>query len=125
MVVIAYLLNQRVDDTWPGLVLYAIAMMLHLLTADFGSRREHPELYDAQARWALVAATLGGWVLGVSTDVSELGLGALFAFLGGGIVLVVLKEELPEERRSKIGPFLLGSALYAALAVGEIALIGM
>jgi zinc transporter ZupT len=123
MVVIGYLLSHREDNSLPGLALFFIAMMLHLVTADYGSRREHKVIYDAAARWVLAAATLGGWALGRFTQVSELGLGALFAFLGGGIVLVVLKEELPEQRRSKIGPFLLGTALYALLAAGETALI--
>ena len=45
---------------------------------------------------------------------------ALFAFLAGGVVLNVMKEELPEERQSRFGAFLLGVAGYGGvlLAVG-------
>ena len=51
---------------------------------------------------------------------APLAIGGLFAFVGGAIVLVVLKEELPEERQSYFLPFFCGAALYAALALGEL-----
>jgi hypothetical protein len=38
-----------------------------------------------------------------------------FAILAGGIVLNVLKEELPEERQSRFGAFALGTGLYTLL----------
>jgi hypothetical protein len=41
----------------------------------------------------------------------------LFAFVAGGVILNVLKEELPEERQSKFWAFALGAAIYAALLV--------
>ncbi len=121
--VIAYLLNHREDESLPGLVLYFGAMVLHFATADYGARSHHPELYDRQGRWILAAATLAGWGAGVVFALPALAIGSLFAFIGGGIVLVVLKEELPEERRSYFLPFLGGAALYAALAIGELYLV--
>lgn len=117
--VIAYLLNHREEATTGGLALFFLAMMLHFVTADYGARREHPELYDHRGRWVLVAATLGGWVVGTQLVLPQLVIGFLFAFVGGCIVLVVLKEELPEERRSYFLPFLAGAALYSALVLGE------
>ncbi len=39
----------------------------------------------------------------------------MFAFLAGGVVLNVLKEELPEDRKSRFSAFAVGSAAYAAL----------
>ena len=42
---------------------------------------------------------------------------ALSSFLAGGIVLNVLKEELPEDRDSSFLPFALGVAGYGALLV--------
>jgi hypothetical protein len=49
--------------------------------------------------------------------VPEQGVIALFSFLSGAIVLNVLKEELPEERKSRFLPFLAGAATYGALLV--------
>nr|WP_247713296.1 hypothetical protein [Qipengyuania polymorpha] len=116
---IAYLLNHREDPSAAGLALYFAAMVLHFVTADFGTRADHPEIYDARGRWVLAAATLGGWALGLLVELPELAIGCLFAFVGGGIVLLVLKEELPEDRKSFFLPFLGGALLYAALVLGE------
>lgn len=60
-------------------------------------------------------AVLAGWGVGVSTEVHPAALAALFAFLAGGVILNVLKEELPEERNSAFSAFALGSFCYAAL----------
>ncbi len=117
--VIAYLLNHREDISPAGLVLYFAAMILHFVTADFGSRSDHPELYDSRGRWVLVAATLGGWLTGLLVVLPEIAIGCLFAFVAGGIVLLVLKEELPEERKSFFLPFLGGAIIYSALVLGE------
>jgi hypothetical protein len=40
---------------------------------------------------------------------------ALTAFVGGSVILNVLKEELPEDRQSRFGAFLVGAAAYSAL----------
>ena len=116
---IAYLLNHREDPSAAGLALYFAAMMLHFVTADFGTRSDHPEIYDARGRWVLAAATLGGWVLGLLIELPELVIGCLFAFVAGGIVLLVLKEELPQDRKSFFFPFFGGALLYATLVLGE------
>lgn len=119
VLLIAYLMNHREDASAAGLTLYFAAMTLHFVTADFGTRSDHPELYDREGRWVLAAATMGGWLLGLWIDLPELAVGCLFAFVAGGIVLLVLKEELPEERKSSFLPFLAGAVLYALLMLGE------
>ena len=118
--IIAYLLNNREDTSWIGLALFFGAMMLHFVTADFGARSDHAQIYDTRGRWVLAAATMAGWAAGLLLDLPELAIGGLFAFVGGGIILLVMKEELPKERRSRFLPFALGAALYALLVVGEL-----
>ncbi len=46
---------------------------------------------------------------------SRAGIAALTAFLGGGVVLNVLKEEVPSERQSRFWAFAPGAVGYAAL----------
>ncbi|MDG6077583.1 hypothetical protein E3U23_00025 [Erythrobacter litoralis] len=121
--IISYLLNHREDATVGGLVLFFVALLLHFVTADFASRADHPEIYDSAGRWALVAATLGGWITGLFVELPQIVIGCLFAFVGGAMVLVILKEELPEERESRFLPFLLGATIYAALVIGEFYVI--
>lgn len=49
------------------------------------------------------------------TSVSESLISALFALPAGGIILNVVKEELPEERKSNFGAFGGGATVYAGL----------
>ena len=116
-VLIGYLLLHREEAGIAPLLMYFTAMALHFLTNDFGLRQDHRARYDHKGRWVLSAAPLLGWVLGISLTVPPVAVGFLFAFLAGGVVLNVLKEELPEERQSRFPPFALGVAAYAALLI--------
>ncbi len=117
--IVSYLLNHREDDAAVGLALFFLAILLHFVTADFGTRSDHPEMYDREGRWVLSSATIAGWVTGLFVELPELAIGCLFAFVAGGIVLLVLKEELPEDRGSRFAPFLTGAIVFAALVLGE------
>ena len=82
---------------------------------DQNHRQDQKHQYDAYGRWVLAGAVLAGWGLGLVTELSELLVGGLFAFLAGSIVLNVLKEELPAERESTFWAFAVGVLGYAAL----------
>ena len=122
--IVSYLLNHREDSSPIELFLYFGALLLHFVSYDFGTREDHPDLYDRYGRWALAAATLIGWITGTVVMLPELAIGCLFAFVGGSIVLVILKEELPEERESRFVPFLVGTVLYAVLVLTEQSVMG-
>ena len=121
---ITYLLIHREDASLAGLATYYVAMALHFVSADFGSRAHHPEIYDRAGRYVLAGATLFGWLVGQFVELPEIIIGCLFAFVAGAIILVVMKEELPEKRASRFWPFLGGAVLYAALVLGETWLVG-
>lgn len=115
---IGYLLLHREDADQRGLIIYGVAMALHFVVNDQGLRDQHGGSYDHVGRWLLAAAPLAGWTLGLLTTIPPAVVAALFAFLAGGVVLNVLKEELPEDRESKFWAFAAGSAAYAALLLG-------
>jgi hypothetical protein len=114
-VLIGYLLLHREEAGLASLLTYAVAMATHFVVADQGLRGQFHPVYDKVGRWILAATPLLGWTLGALVDVLPLAVSALFAFLAGGIVLNVLKEELPEHRESRFWAFALGTGLYAAL----------
>lgn len=114
---IGYLLLHRAELGLVPLLLYFAAMALHFLAADFGLRLDYTARYDRTGRWWLAAATIAGWIIGAFFALPAAAVGLFFAFLAGGIVLNVLKEELPEERQSRLAPFLAGTAVYAALSL--------
>lgn len=114
---IGYLTANREQAGAAAGLFYVVAMGLHFLTNDFGLWHDHRQAYDHTARWLLAAAVIAGALVGLLQDVPEAVVTTLFAFLAGGVVLNVLKEELPEERRSRFWPFAAGAAGYAALLV--------
>lgn len=114
-VLIGYLLIHREEQDLRGLIVYAIAMALHFIVNDQGLREHHGRIYDRYGRWVLAAAPVAGYLIGLTTEVSPLLLASLFAFLAGGVILNVLKEELPEDRKSRFWAFATGAASYAAL----------
>lgn len=116
-VLIGYLLLHREETgLWP-LVIYFVAMALHFATNDFGMRQDQKEQYDRSGRWVIAGAVIFGWLLGLFTALPPIIIGFLFAFLAGGVVLNVLKEELPEERQSRFVPFVLGCAGYSVILI--------
>ncbi len=113
---LGYLLLHREQAGLWSLAIYVVAMLLHLSTSDFGQRQEHPEDYDAETRWVLAAGVAVGWVVGaLDRQVPPIFIGAMFAFLAGGVVLNTLKDELPEDKASRFLPFAVGAAAYSLL----------
>jgi len=114
-IIIGYLLVHRETPGVLALCLFWLAMALHFVVNDYGLREHHKQDYDRIGRWVLAAAVLAGWALGAITEVSEAIIAMLVALLAGGIILNVLKEELPEERASRFSAFALGASLYAVI----------
>jgi hypothetical protein len=112
---IGYLLVHREESGFFNLLLFFVAMAMHFIVNDFGLRENHKKPYDGVGRWVLSSAVIMGWVIGTHTEIHQAAIAVLFAFLAGGIVLNILKEELPEERESRFWAFALGAAAYAIL----------
>ncbi|MEP0547398.1 MAG: hypothetical protein ABJF88_10740 [Rhodothermales bacterium] len=113
--IIGYLLLHREDPTPAALATYTTAMALHFVVNDYGLRQNHPRLYHRIGRWLLGAAVVAGWVVAALVRLPEPVVVGAVAFLGGGVILNVMKEELPEDRKSRFLPFAVGATLYAAL----------
>ena len=114
-VLIGYLLLHREVPGFVNLLFFAIAMALHFVVNDYGLREHHKKRYDHSGRWILAAAVIAGWAISAGTELSQAAIAVLFAFLAGGIVLNVLKEELPDDRESDFWAFAAGVVGYAAL----------
>ncbi len=112
---VGYLLLHREEAGVVSLLLFFVAMALHFVVNDHGLREHHGTLYRRRGRWLLAAAVLVGVAVGLTVAVPKGVLAVLFAFLAGGVVLNVIKEELPEERESRFPAFAVGTAGYAAL----------
>lgn len=112
---IGYLLLDRGEEGWLALATFAFAMAVHFVVTDFSLREHHKQAYSKVGRWVVALALLGGWALGLTLELSPAAIAVPLAFLSGAVILNVLKEELPAERRSRFLPFLAGSSAYAVL----------
>lgn len=112
---IGYLLLHSETSGLLSLFLFFIAMALHFVVNDYGLRKDHKRTYQRIGRWILAAAIIVGWVIGIATEISEPAIAVLFAFLAGSIIFNVLKEELPEERKSRFWAFAVGIVVYSVL----------
>ena len=110
-----YLLLNRLASGLEALILFALAMALHFVVNDYGQRRDHKEAYMRAGRWIISAAIILGWATGAVVEVPEAAIAVLTAFLAGGVIMNVLKEELPEERQSRFWAFAVGATAYAVL----------
>ncbi len=111
---VGYLLVQK-SMSPRELGFFFFAMAVHFLVNDYGLREHYKSMYVSPGRWILSLSVLLGVGIGVAFEVSELAISILVAFLAGGIILNVLKEELPEERQSRFSAFLTGCILYSIL----------
>lgn len=113
---IGYLLRPEAgQEVLPDGALYTLAMGLHFLVNDRALFAHHGRIYLARGRWILAAAAPLGWAASFIVHISDFWSGVLFGLLAGGIILNIIKEELPAERESRFWAFALGSAGYAGL----------
>ena len=96
-------------------LLLFLALALHFMVKDIGLRRHHPHTYDRFGRWFLAGAIVTGWSIGQATTFNAAIVSSIWAITAGGIILNVLKEELPEKNDSHFGWFLTGAAGYTAI----------
>lgn len=112
---IGYLLVYRNTSSVVGLLFFVVAMVTHFLVNDHSLIHHYRERYFHKGRFLVAFSILGGWLLGFLTEVSETVVATLFALVAGSVILNVLKEELPEERKSNFWAFLIGLILYSAM----------
>jgi zinc transporter ZupT len=112
---IGYFLLHRETPGLESLLFFFAAMATHIMVNDYSLRNHFKHYYMNSGRWILSAAVLLGWLCGVFFDVSHLVLDIMFAFIAGGMILNIIKEELPDERQSKFFGFASGCIVYSAL----------
>ncbi|MBW3555778.1 MAG: hypothetical protein KY454_02450 [Actinobacteria bacterium] len=115
--VIGYLLRDRWAAGATETALYAVALGVHFLVNDVSLREHHKSRYDRIGRWLIAGAILLGAAGGLAVEVDRVVVVTAMALLSGGIILNVLKEELPGERRASVSAFLVGLLAYTALII--------
>jgi hypothetical protein len=112
---IGYFLQHRGDKDPIQELFYFLVLGLHILVLDTEFRRRHEALYDRIGRWVMAGCVLAGWALGALVRFPAIVSGMAFALLAGGMILNILKQELPASREGQVLPFLLGAGICAGL----------
>ncbi|MEO1348646.1 MAG: hypothetical protein AAFW84_07590 [Cyanobacteria bacterium J06635_15] len=113
--ILGYLLRESENHGLVACLILFIALALHFVVNDVGLREHHKQIYDRFGRWLLAAAILVGWSLGQATHFNTAAVAAIWALVAGGVILNVMKEELPEKQESHFGLFVTGAMIYSAI----------
>jgi hypothetical protein len=98
-----------------ALFIGCFALGMHFLVIDHHLRREYQRDYDRIVRWLFSAGILIGCGVGAAFPLSELAFARIFAFVGGGIIMITLNEEVPSEHQGRFWAFVLGIIVFTAL----------
>jgi len=90
-------------------LMVAVILLVHSLGINHGLRHLNKQRYDKLLRWCFALATFTGWLLGISIEGFSSNLPYWNAFIGGGIIITALREELPHQSETNFLPFLSGS----------------
>lgn len=97
------------------LLLFSIAIGLHYFIHDHNLREINEEFYDRTGRWILVLALVLGWLTGFFFTIPVTIIDLVVAFVAGGVLLNVMRYELPKREPGTYKFFLLGSVLYTCI----------
>lgn len=114
---LGYLLREAEHHSLVGCALLYFVLMLHFTINDHALRSHHKALYDRFGRWLLALAVIGGYLLGTAYLLNEVSIAILWAFVAGGLILNVIKDELPQHRETSLSAFLTGMSGYTVLLV--------
>lgn len=97
-------------------ILFTIAISAHVLLADRTMAARHPAIFRTRLRWVGTAALILGLLhAALFHPLDDLHLAIATAYLGGGLLMAVFREELPAVNRTRLGWFVAGSVLMTSL----------
>lgn len=68
-------------------------------------RHVDPESYDKETRYWFTLGLIAGWAIGILTSLSDTAVALWNSILAGGILILVIKEELPGDVKASYLPF--------------------
>lgn len=97
------------------LTLFVIAMGLHNLVNDQALHDIDERLFKRYGNLILISSLLFGWVTGYISHVSQAAIALALAFIAGGVIVNVLRHELPNADTRNFNAFAISSLAYALL----------
>ncbi len=88
---------------------------LHFFTNDYTLRKEHAKQYERFGKWILIASLFLGWLAGLWIVLSPAAVALVGAFIGGGVIMNIMRHELPTEKPHNSAAFLLSAIFYTII----------
>jgi hypothetical protein len=113
---LGYMLGEQPDHRAEPVVIFALAMAIHMIGVAHSMRSRIPVLYDRVHRFVFAGAALLGWAIGVLVDVPDTTYALWFSFLAGSIIAVTVTCELRRiTTNTRFGFFFLGTSFFAGM----------
>lgn len=112
---LGYLLVRSFDESETSVLLFALAIALHLLSLDRSLSREYGERYERRGRYVLAAMGPLGWATGIVISLPSFISALLVAFVSGAVIVNSAITELPRKEGGRLKPFLLGGLIYGLI----------
>jgi len=114
--VITFLLPNKLKtfgeaDMW----FYYFAMQAHFVLDDMNLHEHFGKRYDNYGRIPLLCAVVAGFTTSYLIETVPAITAGIAAFIAGGTIVNILKEELPAESRASVPLFLVGMITYGLL----------
>ncbi|MGI9260403.1 MAG: hypothetical protein ACR2QR_00135 [Woeseiaceae bacterium] len=91
---IGYLVGEQPAHRYEPVVIFAMAMCIHIIGVNHTVRQFDPVRYDRVFGYVLGGMTLAGWILGMVTDVPDILFALVFSFVVGALMIVAFVFEL-------------------------------
>lgn len=112
---VGYAIVDPNDPEVQPLALFTFAMALHYFTNDFSLSQSHGKDYGNKEKWILIISLFLGWLTGFFLILPTLAIALISAFIGGGVIMNVIRHELPERNPNSLSAFLLASFFYTVI----------
>jgi len=111
---VGYLLSEQITHRPEPVLLFGAAMAIHFAGIDSLIHKHIPNQYNRSVRFMLAASVYIGWITGVMLEIADATLALWYAFMAGGLVVVVTANELPYIRnRGQYGAFIIGAGVFS------------
>jgi len=114
-VLIGYLVVYEATLGLLAVLLFMIAMGLHFFVITHSLYESYGEYFSQKSRGLLASGIAIGWLIGSTLDVPKNIKIILFSFLAGGMIVNIIREEMPSGKNNHYWPFVVGVLGYTVL----------
>jgi hypothetical protein len=112
---VGYAVVDENDPEVQPLVLFTIAIALHYFTNDYALNKSHGRAYTPKVKWFLIACLFAGWLLGLWIELPPAAVALVGAFIGGGVIMNVMRHELPADNPNSLETFVIAAGAYSII----------